>query len=377
MNLLLISLFLGLISAFSATKAAENLVDEDAVFNNTVDSVLSRRSLRKRDVWFDCENTEFRPMLQQALQDAIPIIENMIDHLDLILGLYVNGNSGELKASKATREQRTFDENNAILSYNMIVSKIYFGAGNLDNIDGLQRVRSTRNTANGILFQFRAYAAGTVTPLQPNGRRDVAIYCDQAEYLSDRDHLGRTYYQGVNGRWYLSQRDGINLALGRETYWVPKVEVCSLTGVPGETRFGAVPTLPGMKAHWLPVQKDIEDTEVVVEESITFCPLHFKDWIETERTRTQNRLHWRNMHVPIGSNPTPDQQQLIEQLLGLPVMSATARIGGMKWLSNFVVQTLIHESTHAPSFLGPGVTPLSEHSFSFPSRSFTISKRSN
>jgi hypothetical protein len=145
---------------------------------------------------------------------------------------------------------------------------------------------------------------------------------------------------------------------GEESVWINRAAVCPLTGLPGETRFDGVPTLPGMKAHWFPAPGRI------VEESITFCPRHFDAWIETERTRTQNRLHWRNMHVPIGSTPTADQQQLAQQLLALPEMASTAQLTGVKWLAKFVVQTMIHESTHAPSFLG-AVPRLSQYSFSF------------
>jgi hypothetical protein len=120
----------------------------------------------------------------------------MIAHLELLLDLYNPDGSGELRADKADRGGRTFDEHNAIATYSMFVSKIYWGPGDGRNPDGLDRARSTRNTAIALLAQYREYAAGTITPYNPNARKDVAIYCDQAEYLSTRDHLGRTWFQG-------------------------------------------------------------------------------------------------------------------------------------------------------------------------------------
>jgi hypothetical protein len=73
MRLLSLYICLGLFAACSA-RAVVNLIEEEATFNSSLDSVLSRRSLQKRDVWLDCENENFRPLLQQALQDAIPIV---------------------------------------------------------------------------------------------------------------------------------------------------------------------------------------------------------------------------------------------------------------------------------------------------------------
>lgn len=58
------------------------------------------------------------------------------------------------------------------------------------------------------------------------------------------------------------------------------------------------------------------------------------------------------MHVPIGSSPTDDQKAAAKQLMALDDFTNKNR--ATRWLSDFLVQTLLHESTHAQAFTGVG-----------------------
>lgn len=112
-------------------------------------------------------------------------------------------------------------------------------------------------------------------------------------------------------------------------------------------RFGGVPASPGIKAHWFQAQAH----DVLVEETITFCPVHFDAWLETESTRTQTGLHYRNLHVPIRSTPTDEQVRLTDAFIHLDDFTAGRLSRGIRWLDDFLVSTMIHESTHAVGFV--------------------------
>lgn len=128
--------------------------------------------------------------------------------------------------------------------------------------------------------------------------------------------------------------------------WVPRLAVCALQRGEGQTRFGGVPVSTGIKAHFFPADSDI------LEESITFCPLHFDKWKEIESSRTASGLHWRNLHVGIGESPTKSQLRLTNSLMALDDFKLVEnQIRATKWLGDFLVSTLIHESTHASAFV--------------------------
>lgn len=116
----------------------------------------------------------------------------MVKYLDLAVGLYREDESGELKSHKVTPEQRTWDENTGFRTYNILVSKIYSGPGRPENKEGLQRLKKTLAIARAVLLQFEAYDEGDFV----EGRNRIAIHCDQAEYLAEKNAAGLTYTEG-------------------------------------------------------------------------------------------------------------------------------------------------------------------------------------
>lgn len=77
----------------------------------------------------------------------------MVDHLNLVISLYNEDGSGELKPSKTTRQQRTFEEHNAFAGYVMFIPKIYWGPGDHRNKAGLNALKGTRDEAKTMKTQ--------------------------------------------------------------------------------------------------------------------------------------------------------------------------------------------------------------------------------
>jgi hypothetical protein len=73
----------------------------------------------------------------------------MVEHLDLLLGLYDDARPGELKENKRQRIDKTFDEANAFYSYGMYVNFMYNGPDDAENLAGLQRIKHTKSKIFG------------------------------------------------------------------------------------------------------------------------------------------------------------------------------------------------------------------------------------
>lgn len=131
-------------------------------------------------------------------------LSNMVDHLELAISLYKDDDSGELKPEKASRDLRTFDEHNAFASYVMFVSKIYWGAGDDRNKEGLKTLKGTRDLAKTVKSQYEAYQQGKSIPWTRGGFPYINIFCDDADVYSEKNSAGLTYTQGESS-WAISQ----------------------------------------------------------------------------------------------------------------------------------------------------------------------------
>jgi hypothetical protein len=89
-----------------------------------------------------------------------------------------------------------------------------------------------------------------------------------------------------------------------------------------------------------------------VEEKMVFCPASLARWLTFDNERTNDKLHYRNLHVPIGGTPTQQQQDLASRMIkdGLDV----------SWLKKFLVKTIMHEMTHSVAFSTPSQNKLGE-----------------
>lgn len=103
----------------------------------------------------------------------------------------------------------------------------------------------------------------------------------------------------------------------------------------------------------------------LVEEIMVFCPVGFDSWMATESNRLREGYHYRDLHVKIGSEPTDKQKAAAKKLMGLSDFTTGKPPRATRWLSDFLVLTMIHESTHGEAFTGPGKTLSKSSTFPF------------
>ncbi|RGP69174.1 hypothetical protein FSPOR_4889 [Fusarium sporotrichioides] len=255
----------------------------------------------------------------------------MVDHLDLAIGLYRNDGSGELRPEKLASNQRTFDEHNAFATYRAFITNHYAGVNAEGNREGFEKLKYTRDTGE-----------------------DDSLFSDTGALLY----------------WVLMKSATQE---GRET-WVLRKKVCDADpnnpdydtaddssddssdddsdGGSGDgllKRFG-VPVGEGLNAY---TYKAIYGA---VEETMVFCPAYHERWIKVESERLASGKHYRDLHVGIGKEPTDDQKAAASALLADPDFQEGKNMitRGISWLGDFLVQVLIHESTHAEAFTGVG-----------------------
>ncbi|OTB00923.1 hypothetical protein M426DRAFT_65039 [Hypoxylon sp. CI-4A] len=338
-------LLLVLLCAASVKSApALSLENGDILFNGTsfIDSLLHDRSLSKREIFDYCDG-DFSDTLSQGINDAYDIISNAVDHLNLAISIFKDDDSGELNPEKTDRKQRTFDEHNAFVSYHRIVTKFYQKEDADFNKAGLAKLKGTRDLATTLKDQYRKYLDGANVPWTREGFPYLTMYCNDADLYYEKNDAGKTYSEANgpnNNIYWVGQSKGAPLVGPNQGYlWIPRLAVCD-AGDGATTRFG-VPVEKGISAY---VYGAIYG---LIEESMVFCPSKQPGWIDIENERTASGVHYRNMHVKIGEEPTDAQKTLANTLLGIDQID-------IQWLSKFVTETFIHESTHAEAFVGPG-----------------------
>jgi hypothetical protein len=135
-------------------------------------------------------------------------------------------------------------------------------------------------------------------------------------------------------------------SIGRDNVWYAVPGLCNHADVKSGFTNPAIPVFPtGVRGITFPSRDGL------AEEKILFCPAWQPSWTAFDNARTNDGLHYRAMHVPIGGTPTERQRELARDL---------ASNGGrnVMWFKNFFIKTLIHESTHATAFTTTRLTKL-------------------
>ncbi|KAK4035199.1 hypothetical protein C8A01DRAFT_18101 [Parachaetomium inaequale] len=298
-------------------------------------------SLSKREVFNQCSNG-FAPLLGSSLQDAHDILSNMVAHLELAVGLF--DAAGEFLPDKGAVAKRTFDENNAMMSYYAFIARPWFGVADSRNRAGYKKMVGTLDLARAIKEQLRNYLEGIRVPWTTNGIPYVSIYCNDLETFSPTNQEGYTYTEDTGNpnrkpdkpkRYWVSASQE---SIGRDNVWYGVPGLCNHADVKSGFTNPAIPVFPtGVRGITFPSRDGL------AEEKILFCPTWQPSWTAFDNARTNDGLHYRAMHVPIGGTPTERQRELARDL---------ASNGGrnVMWFKNFFVKTLIHESTHATAF---------------------------
>ena len=92
----------------------------------------------------------------------------------------------------------------------------------------------------------------------------------------------------------------------------------------------------------------------LLEENMVFCPAYLADRLAFDRQQVNDGLHYRNLHVPIGGEPTQAQRDLAARLMSVDGQNVS-------WFKKFIVKTFIHESTHSVAFCTTSHQTLSEY----------------
>ncbi|KAK8078958.1 hypothetical protein PG994_002765 [Apiospora phragmitis] len=334
-----------------------SILTNDTAGATAFNDALNSQSIRRRgvidfyeNVGIVCDHRQFGPLLEIAWSDAVHIMENMIQHLDLIFGMYQDDHSGKLKPEKIPHASRTYDEHNAWMSYNTIISRIYYGAKNeAKNAEGMKRLKFTRDAAVSVLKKYKEYQEG-----QKSGDRHIHVLCTEKGLYDTRNSDRETYEESHPGKsryddgavWIIQRRYGPSRDDGE--VWVRKKGVCG----DGSTKkeMYDVPT-KAMRAYvYGPAEPKL------LNEVMMFCPHKFNSWEIFERKAIAANIHYGDLHVPIGSKATAAQKASVSTLMAkdstYDPKNNKDSSHMIPWLGSFLVTTLLHEAMHSNVLAG-------------------------
>ncbi|KAL2136488.1 hypothetical protein VTI74DRAFT_3507 [Chaetomium olivicolor] len=203
-------------------------------------------------------------------------LSNMVAHLELAVGLF--DASREFLPDKGALANRTFDQNNALMSYNAFISRTWFGVADSRNRAGYKKM------------------VGIRVPWTTNGIPYVSLYCNDLQTFSPRNQDGYTYTEGTGNPdpeirpdgpkryWVSAFQDSI----GRDNVWYRVPALCNHDEVKRVFTDPAIPVFPkGVRGITFPARDGL------AEEKILFCPTWQPTWTAFENARTNDGLHYR------------------------------------------------------------------------------------
>ncbi|KAK4060788.1 uncharacterized protein Triagg1_10631 [Trichoderma aggressivum f. europaeum] len=289
--LALVELFtlLGLVLSTSA------LPTDYPIANVTASPKVRPRS--KQDAFQNCQNGRIVPYVEQAFEDAELILGNAFEMMDLLIPLFSGDGTGLLRPEKATKQGRTFDEDNVFSTYSFLIRRLYFpdnpewNRGNMDAMLHTRNYPQSTNPYNGIYFVSRAVGS----------------------------HSARTGY-----------------------IWVGVTEICEESRGQTHRNIGSL-VIPTSDMYAYVENPSPEN----LDETLTLCPARSDQWITAESNSVMDGLEFRRLHVPTDSQPNEYQKAALDKLI-----YQKSDIG---WLGQFLVTTLIHELSHTEAFTPTGV----------------------
>ncbi|KYK56258.1 hypothetical protein DCS_08228 [Drechmeria coniospora] len=265
------------------------------------------RSLQRRDVIIHAapgDSELLKGYLHDAIRDSEDVMSNMISHLELIIDMF--NEHGDLKQDKRTEESRTWDENNAYLTF-----KCEFNA-------------AWNN--------------------EPGSFPPMDIVLSEKTVFSDRDPWGRNYQQASQSSapgYFLFRRDMAR----NDGVWIYHDALCASLDAPN----WGIPRYENLMAY---VVGSIHDAERPLRETMVFCDNHVLDWAAADsRGDAGDRTSYRDLHVPIGG-------AMASRTSGsaLRLMSTIDPNKQANYLGDFFLTTFIREAAMAQAFCGIGNT---------------------
>ncbi|KAL6834324.1 hypothetical protein J3E69DRAFT_377112 [Trichoderma sp. SZMC 28015] len=282
--------------------------------------------------------------------------------MDLLIPLFYADGTGLLLPNKATKQGRTFDEDNVFSTYSFLIRRLYFPDNSEWNRGNMDAMLHTRTMLFTMKYTIQQYLLGNHIPGQPK----LEMYCDETEYMFEYNDRGTRYiddYPQATNREFSRYRRGIILMLITETayngmyfvsravgshsthtgyIWVGVTEICEEFRGQTHRNIGSlvIPTLDVYAYVENPSPQNLDET-------LTLCPARSDQWITAESNSVMDGLELRRLHVPTNSEPNAYQKAALNKL--------TYQKSDIGWLGQFLVTTLIHELSHTEAFTPKGI----------------------
>ncbi|KAM6479879.1 hypothetical protein HDV62DRAFT_399377 [Trichoderma sp. SZMC 28011] len=319
-----------------------SLPTDHSITNRTTSSKARLRS--NKDAFQNCRNGRIAPYIEQAFEDAELILGNAFDMMDLLIPLFYADGTGLLLPDKATKQGRTFDEDNVFSTYSFLIRRLYFPDNPEWNRGNMDAMLHTRTMLFTMKYTIQQYLLGNHIAGQPK----LQMYCDEAEYMFEYNDRGTRYIDDYpqatnpyNGMYFVSRAVGSHSAHTGHI-WVGVTEICEEFRGQTHRNIGSlvIPTLDVYAYVENPSPQNLDET-------LTLCPARSDQWITAESNSVMDGLELRRLHVPTNSEPNAYQKAALDKL--------TYQKSDIGWLGQFLVTTLIHELSHTEAFTPKGI----------------------
>lgn len=143
--------------------------------------------------------------------------------MDLLIPLFYADGTGLLLPDKATKQGRTFDEDNVFSTYSFLIRRLYFPDNpewNRGNMDAMLHTRSKytlmKNANEGeanpflprvaMLFTMKYTIQQYLLGNHISGQPKLQMYCDETEYMFEYNDRGTRYIDGSLSPNFLLKR---------------------------------------------------------------------------------------------------------------------------------------------------------------------------
>ncbi|PTB58490.1 hypothetical protein M431DRAFT_75539, partial [Trichoderma harzianum CBS 226.95] len=286
---------------------------------------------------------------------------NAFEMMDLLIPLFNDDGTGLLLPHKATKQDRTFDEDNVFSTYSFLIRRLYFPDNpewNRGNMDAMLHTPMLFT----MKYTIQQYLLGNHIPGHPK----LQMYCDETEYMFEYNDRGTRYIddypQATNREFSRCRREIVLMLIFETAYdgtyfvsravgshsartgyiWVGVAEICEEVRGQTHRNIGSlvIPTLDVYAYVENPSPENLDET-------LTLCPARSDQWITAESNSVMDGLELRRLHVPTNSQPNAYQKTALDKLI-----YQKSDIG---WLGQFLVTTLIHELSHTEAFTPKGI----------------------
>ncbi|KAL7802357.1 hypothetical protein V8C44DRAFT_370345 [Trichoderma aethiopicum] len=314
-------------------------------------SISSRGKNAKNTVFMLCDADEFEDELIEAFEDAEQIVVNLYFELTKLLAMFVPDGSGKLLPNKKYQRDRTFDEQNVLMTYNYFVHRLADPLNPGSAAYGYDALKETHAVAQVMAKELTKYNGGLATIGTPN----LLVSCNEDEFLFERTLDGRNWtdvHPHETNPTRNNPGEQVRYMMTREcrpgSEWAGTRQFIGMDGLcrehdDQEIRYiGSLAVKTG--DDWDAYVSHPEDD--AFDEVLTFCPNQRQKYIQNNKRNLDDALETRLLNIPWGRPLTGYQRNAFETMMDKEL--------DVKWLSRQLVSTVIHELSHSAAFTPPG-----------------------